>query len=107
MLEAASLDGADGLVRFRRIVLPLLMPTTFFLAVTDLVYAFCDTFGVIHATTTGGPGNATTTLVFRIYRDGFESLDLGGSAAQSVVLMAFVGALTIVQFRYIERTIHY
>ena len=107
LLEAASLDGADGLVRFRRIVLPLLMPTTFFLAVTDLVFAFCDTFGVIHATTAGGPGNATTTMVFKIFRDGFESMDLGGSSAQSVVLMVLVGALTIVQFRYIERTIHY
>lgn len=107
LLEAASLDGADGLVRFRRIVLPLLMPTSFFLAVTDLVFAFCDTFGVIHATTAGGPGNATTTMVFKIFRDGFESMDLGGSSAQSVVLMVLVGALTIVQFLYIERTIHY
>lgn len=107
LLEAAALDGADGFVRFRRIVLPLLMPTTFFLAVTDLVFAFCDTFGVIHATTAGGPGNATTTLVFKIFRDGFESMDLGGSSAQSVVLMVLVGVLTVVQFRYIERTIHY
>jgi sn-glycerol 3-phosphate transport system permease protein len=107
LLEAASLDGADGFVRFRTIVFPLLMPTTFFLIVTNLVYAFCDTFAVIHATTGGGPGTATTTLIFKIYRDGFESLDLGSSAAQSVILMFLVGALTIIQFRYIERNIHY
>lgn len=107
LLEAAALDGADGFARFRRIVVPLLMPTTFFLIVTNLVYAFCDTFAVIHATTGGGPGTATTTLIFKIYRDGFESLDLGGSAAQSVILMLLVGTLTIIQFRYIERNIHY
>jgi sn-glycerol 3-phosphate transport system permease protein len=107
LLEAAALDGADGFVRFRRIVLPLLMPTTFFLIVTNLVYAFCDTFAVIHATSGGGPGTATTTLIFKIYRDGFESLDLGGSAAQSIILMLLVGTLTIIQFRYIERNIHY
>jgi sn-glycerol 3-phosphate transport system permease protein len=107
LMEAASIDGADGFRRFRLIVLPLLMPTTFFLTVVNLVYAFCDTFAVIHATTAGGPGNSTTTLVYKIFRDGFEALDLGGSAAQSVVLMVIVGALTIVQFRYIERNIHY
>lgn len=107
LLEAAEIDGADGFARFRLIVLPLLMPTTFFLTVVNLVYAFCDTFAVIHATTAGGPGQSTTTLVYKIFRDGFESLDLGGSAAQSVVLMVIVGALTIVQFRYIERNIHY
>jgi len=107
LLEAASLDGAGSFTRFRVIVLPLLMPTTFFLAVTNLVYAFCDTFGVIHATTAGGPGTATTTLIYKIYQDGFEALDLGSSAAQSVVLMALVGTLTLIQFRYIERNIHY
>lgn len=107
LLEAAALDGAEGYVRLRTIVLPLLMPTTFFLIVTNLVYAFCDTFAVIHATTGGGPGTATTTLIFKIYRDGFEALDLGSSAAQSVVLMLLVGTLTIIQFRYIERNIHY
>jgi sn-glycerol 3-phosphate transport system permease protein len=94
-------------VRLRAIVLPLLMPTTFFLSVINLVYAFCDTFAVIHATTSGGPGNATTTLVYKVFRDGFETLDLGGSAAQSVVLLLIVGALTVAQFRYIERNIHY
>ena len=107
VLEAAAIDGADGFARFRLIVLPLLMPTTFFLSVINLVYAFCDTFAVIHATTSGGPGNATTTLVYKVFRDGFETLDLGGSAAQSVVLLLIVGALTIAQFRYIERNIHY
>jgi sn-glycerol 3-phosphate transport system permease protein len=94
-------------MQFRRIVLPLLMPTTFFLLVINLVYAFCDTFGVIHATTSGGPGTATTILVYKVFHDGFEALDLGGSAAQSVILMLIVGALTIIQFRYIERRIHY
>ena len=107
LLEAAEIDGADGWRRFRLIVLPLLMPTTFFLTVVNLVYAFCDTFAVVHATTAGGPGQSTTTLVYKIFRDGFEALDLGGSAAQSVVLMVIVGALTVVQFRYIERNIHY
>jgi sn-glycerol 3-phosphate transport system permease protein len=107
VLEAAEIDGADGFARFRLIVLPLLMPTTFFLSVINLVYAFCDTFAVIHATTSGGPGTATTTLVYKVFRDGFETLDLGGSAAQSVVLLLIVGALTIAQFRYIERNIHY
>ena len=107
LLDAAEIDGADGFARFRLIVLPLLMPTTFFLSVINLVYAFCDTFAVIHATTSGGPGNATTTLVYKVFRDGFETLDLGGSAAQSVVLLVIVGALTVAQFRYIERNIHY
>jgi sn-glycerol 3-phosphate transport system permease protein len=107
VLEAAELDGADGLTGLRTIVLPLLMPTTFFLTVVNIVYALCDTFAVIHATTAGGPGSATTTLVYKVFRDGFEALDLGGSAAQSVVLLAIVGALTVVQFRYLERSIHY
>jgi sn-glycerol 3-phosphate transport system permease protein len=107
LLEAAEIDGATSVARFRAIVLPLLMPTTFFLAVVNLVYAFCDTFAIIHATSAGGPGTATTTLVYKVFRDGFEGLDLGGSAAQSVILMLIVGALTIVQFRYIERRIHY
>jgi sn-glycerol 3-phosphate transport system permease protein len=107
LLEAAQIDGAGPFARFRLVILPLLMPTTFFLTVVNLVYAFCDTFAVIHATTAGGPGQSTTTLVYKIFRDGFESLDLGSSSAQSVVLMLIVGALTIVQFRYIERNIHY
>ena len=107
LLEAAALDGAGGFVRFRTIVLPAADADDVLPHRRNLVYAFCDTFAVIHATTGGGPGNATTTLIFKIYRDGFEALDLGSSAAQSVILMLLVGTLTIIQFRYIERNIHY
>src|SRR5205814_9115149 len=107
LIEAAEIDGAGALARFRAIVLPLLMPTTFFLAVVNLIYAFCDTFAVIHATTAGGPGTATTTLVDKVFRDGLETPDLGGSAAQSGVLMLIVGARTIAQFHYNERRIQY
>ena len=107
LIEAAALDGARSGARFRRIILPLLMPTTFFLLVVNMLYAFIDTFGIIHATTGGGPGQATSTLVFRVYRDGFEGLDLGISAAQSVVLLVVIGALTIFQFRFIERRVEY
>jgi sn-glycerol 3-phosphate transport system permease protein len=107
LIEAAALEGAGGIARFRHIVFPLLMPTTFFLLVVNMLYAFIDTFGIIHATTGGGPGQATSTLVFRVYRDGFEGLDLGMSAAQSVVLLIVIGALTVIQFRYIERRVEY
>jgi sn-glycerol 3-phosphate transport system permease protein len=107
LMEAAALDGAGGILCFRRIVLPLLMPTTFFLLVVNMIYAFIDTFGIIHATTGGGPGQATSTLVFRVYRDGFEGLDLGLSAAQSVVMLLVIGTLTLIQFRYIERRVEY
>jgi sn-glycerol 3-phosphate transport system permease protein len=107
LIEAAAIDGAGPARRFRTIILPLIGPTTFFLLVVNIVYAFFDTFGVIHATTGGGPGTATTILVYKVFKDGFESLDLGGSAAQSVVLMAIVTALTLVQFRFVERKIHY
>lgn len=107
LIEAAALDGAGGIMRFRSIVFPLLMPTTFFLLVVNMLYAFIDTFGIIHATTGGGPGQATSTLVFRVYRDGFEGLDLGLSAAQSVILLLVIGTLTVVQFRYIERRVEY
>jgi sn-glycerol 3-phosphate transport system permease protein len=93
--------------RFRTIIVPLIGPTTFFLLVVNIVYAFFDTFGIVHATTGGGPGTATTILVYKVYKDGFEALDLGGSAVQSVVLMAIVVALTLVQFRFIERKVHY
>lgn len=106
-LEAAALDGAGPFQRFRHIVLPLLAPTTFFLLVVNLTYAFFDTFGIIHATTGGGPGRATTILVYKVFRDGFEGLDLGGSSAQSVVLLVIVVALTAVQFRHIERKVTY
>ncbi|MFS8038003.1 sn-glycerol-3-phosphate ABC transporter permease UgpA [Xanthobacter sp. AM11] len=106
-MEAAALDGAGPWLRFRHIVLPLIAPTTFFLLVVNLTYAFFDTFGIIHATTGGGPGRATTILVYKVFRDGFEGLDLGGSAAQSVVLLAIVIVLTAVQFRHIERRVSY
>ena len=101
LIEAASIDGAGPWRRFWNIQLPLLSPTTFFLLVINIVYAFFDTFGIIDAMTSGGPGQSTTILVYKVFLDGFKALDLGGSAAQSVVLMAIVVALTVVQFRYI------
>ena len=93
--------------RFVTIVFPLLSPTTFFLLVVNIVYAFFDTFAIIDAATGGGPAQATPILVYKVYHDGFKGLDLGGSAAQSVVLMVIVIALTVVQFRYIERKVQY
>jgi sn-glycerol 3-phosphate transport system permease protein len=105
--EAARMDGARGWHRFRTITFPLLAPTTFFLLVVNVVYAFFDTFGVIHAVTGGGPNKATEILVYKVYYDGMVALDLGGSAAQSVILMAIVIALTVVQFRYVEKKVHY
>ena len=107
MIEAAAIDGAGPLKRFATIAFPLLSPTSFFLLVVNLVYAFFDTFGTIDATTQGGPIRSTTTLVYKVYEDGFKGLDLGGSAAQSVILMAIVISLTVVQFRYIERKVQY
>ncbi len=107
LLEAAAIDGARPLRRFWTIVFPLLSPTTFFLLVVGLVYAFFDTFGVISAITQGGPAAATETLVYKVYKDGVHNLDLGGSAAQSVVLMVLVVGLTILQFRFVERRVHY
>ena len=107
LLEAAAIDGARPLRRFWTIVLPLLSPTTFFLLVVGLVYAFFDTFGVISAVTQGGPAAATETLVYKVYKDGVHNLDLGGSAAQSVILMLMVVGLTILQFRFVERRVHY
>jgi sn-glycerol 3-phosphate transport system permease protein len=107
LLEAAAIDGARPLRRFWTIVFPLLSPTTFFLLVVGLVYAFFDTFGVISAVTQGGPAAATETLVYKVYKDGVHNLDLGGSAAQSVVLMLMVVALTVLQFRFVERRVHY
>ena len=107
LVEAAAIDGAGPFKRFRTIVFPLLSPTTFFLLVVNIVYAFFDTFGIVHATTSGGPAQSTTILVYKVFSDGFIGLDLGGSAAQSVVLMAIVIALTAVQFRYIERKVAY
>ena len=107
LIEAAAIDGASPFKRFWTIVFPLLSPTTFFLLVVNLVYAFFETFGVIDATTKGGPGQSTTTLVYKVFDDGFVGLDLGGSAAQSVILMGIVGLMTVVQFRFIERKVQY
>jgi sn-glycerol 3-phosphate transport system permease protein len=107
LLEAAAIDGAKPARRFWTIVFPLLTPTTFFLIVVNMVYAFFDTFGIIHQVTEGGPAGATNIMVYKVYHDGFLGLDLGGSAAQSVVLMAVVISLTVIQFRYIERRVHY
>lgn len=107
LIEAAAIDGAGPNKRFWTIVFPLLAPTTFFLLVINTVYAFFDTFGIVHAVTGGGPGKATETLVYKVYSDGFVNLILGDSAAQSVILMVIVIALTAVQFRYVERRVHY
>ncbi len=107
LIEAAAIDGASPLKRFWTIVFPLLSPTTFFLLVVNVVYAFFDTFGIVHATTSGGPAKATEIMVYKVFNDGFVALDLGGSAAQSVVLMLIVITLTVVQFRYIERRVEY
>jgi sn-glycerol 3-phosphate transport system permease protein len=107
LIEAAAIDGAGPTRRFWTIVFPLLSPTTFFLLVVNIVYAFFETFGVIDATTQGGPAGATQILVYKVYHDGVKSADLGGSSAQSVILMAIVIALTVVQFRYIERKVQY
>lgn len=107
LVEAAAIDGAGANRRFWAIVFPLLAPTTFFLVVINVVYAFFDTFGIIHATTGGGPAKATETLVYKVYNDGFVNLQLGLSSAQSVILMALVIALTAIQFRYVEKRVHY
>jgi sn-glycerol 3-phosphate transport system permease protein len=107
LIEAAAIDGASPTRRFWTIVFPLLSPTTFFLLVVNIVYAFFDTFGVIDATTQGGPAGATQILVYKVYYDGVKAADLGGSSAQSVILMAIVIALTVVQFRFIERRVQY
>jgi sn-glycerol 3-phosphate transport system permease protein len=107
LIEAAAIDGARFTRRFWTIVFPLLSPTTFFLLVVNVVYAFFETFGVIHTITSGGPQQATTILVYKVYADGFVGQDLGSSAAQSVILLLLVGILTIIQFRYIERRVHY
>ncbi|MGH6643618.1 MAG: sn-glycerol-3-phosphate ABC transporter permease UgpA [Bradyrhizobium sp.] len=107
LIEAAAIDGAGPWRRFWTVVFPLLTPTTFFLLVINIVYAFFDTFAIVDAATQGGPGQATSILVFRVFYDGFKGLDLGSSAAQSVVLMVIVISLTIVQFRYVEKKVQY
>jgi sn-glycerol 3-phosphate transport system permease protein len=105
--EAAAIDGARPMRRFWTITFPLLSPTTFFLLVVNIVYAFFDTFGIIDAMTGGGPSKATETLVYKIYSDGRLGGDLGGSAAQSVILMVIVIGLTAIQFRYVEKKVTY
>ena len=107
LIEAAAIDGASPSRRFWSIVFPLLSPTTFFLLVVNIIYAFFDTFAVVDTTTQGGPGTSTSILVYKVYSDGFRGLDLGSSAAQSVVLMFIVIALTVVQFRYVDRKVQY
>ena len=107
LIEAAAIDGARPWRRFWTIVFPLLSPVTFFLLVINIVYAFFSTFGIVDTATQGGPGKATSILVYRLYYDGFKALDLGGSAAQSVVLMVIVITLTVIQFRYVEKKVQY
>ena len=107
MIEAAAIDGSGPVRRFWTIIFPLISPVTFFLLVINTVYAFFDTFGIIHVMTQGGPAKATEILVYKVYNDGFIGLDLGGSAAQSVILMFIVISLTVIQFRYIEKKVEY
>lgn len=107
LLEAAAMDGAGPLRRFWTVVFPLLSPTTFFLLVMNIVYAFFDTFAIVDATTMGGPGQDTNILVYKVFVDGFRNMDFGGSAAQSVILMVMVIILTVIQFRFIERRVNY
>ena len=107
LIEAAAIDGATPWHRFWTIVFPLLSPTTFFLLVINIVYAFFETFAIVDTATNGGPGKDTAILVYKVYYDGFKALDLGGSAAQSVVLMIIVITLTVLQFRYVEKKVQY
>lgn len=107
LIEAAAIDGAGPIRRFRDIIFPLLSPTTFFLLVINMVFAFFDTFGIVHVMTAGGPAGATNILVYKVFSDGFVGLDLGGSAAQSVILMAIVIGLTVIQFKYVEKKVAY
>ncbi len=107
LIEAASMDGAGPWRRFWTVQFPLLTPTTFFLLVINIIYVFIDTFAIVDAATSGGPGKDTAILVYKVYFDGFKALDLGASATQSVVLMTILVALTVVQFRYVEKRVHY
>jgi sn-glycerol 3-phosphate transport system permease protein len=107
LIEAAAIDGARPWRRFWTIVFPLLSPVSFFLLVINIIYAFFNTFGIVDTATQGGPGKSTSILVYRLYYDGFKALDLGGSAAQSVVLMLIVVSLTVIQFRYVEKKVQY
>ena len=107
VIEAATIDGATPWRRFWTIVFPLLSPTTFFLLVMNVIYAFFDTFAIVDAATHGGPGKETSILVYKVYYDGFKAMDMGGSAAQSVVLMVIVIVLTVFQFRFVEKKVQY
>ncbi len=107
LLEAASIDGANGIKRFFKVTLPLLSPTTFFLLIMNMLYAFFEVFGLIDIMTKGGPGNATEILVYKLYRDGFIAIDIGFASAQSVVLFVFVTILTILQFKYTQQKVFY
>ena len=107
LIEAAAIDGASPWHRFWTIVFPLLSPTTFFLLVINIIYAFFETFAIVDAATQGGPGKDTAILVYKVYYDGFKALDMGGSAAQSVVLMVIVVTLTVIQFRFVEKKVQY
>ncbi|MEJ8820767.1 sn-glycerol-3-phosphate ABC transporter permease UgpA [Variovorax humicola] len=107
LIEAAAIDGARPWRRFWTVQFPMLSPTTFFLLVMNVVYAFFETFAIVHAATEGGPGQDTSILVYKVYHDGFKAMDLGGSAAQSVVLMVIVVVLTVIQFRYVEKKVQY
>ena len=107
LIEASILDGASTWQRFWQIIFPLLSPTTFFLFVMNLIYGFFDTFGIIDVMTSGGPENNTTSLIYKVYNDGFVNMDPGSSSAQSVLLMGVVTLLTLVQFRYLEKRVHY
>lgn len=107
IIDAAIIDGASVVQRFWQIVLPLLSPTTFFLLMMNLIYGFFDTFGIIQVMTHGGPGNSTTNLIYKVYLDGFEGMDIGSSAAQSVLLMILVMLVSVFQFKYLEKKVHY
>lgn len=107
LIDAAIIDGASAWQRFWQIIIPLLSPTTFFLFIMNLMYGFFDTFGIIQIMTHGGPGNGTTNLIYKVYQDGFEGMDLGSSSAQSVLLMIIVVIISLIQFKYLERKVHY
>ena len=107
LIDAAIIDGASPRQRFWQIIVPLLSPTTFFLLIMNLIYGFFDTFGIIQVMTHGGPGTSTTNLIYKVYQDGFEGMDLGSSSAQSVLLMIIVVLVSLVQFKYLEKKVHY
>lgn len=107
LIEAAIIDGARPWQRFWHIIVPLLSPTTFFLLLMNLIYGFFDTFGIIQVMTHGGPGNSTSNLIYKVYQDGFEGMDLGSSAAQSVLLMLMVIIISLIQFKFLEKKVHY